>query len=270
MAGPSHFLFDNRIKIGMLEIRDYNYTELEKDIKKVLQNDAIKCFSLGKTDLGREIYCLEIDGELDEKVHINAAHHGLEWITSWVIMNYLYELKKTPKRGISIVPMVNPDGVEIAFMGAKWQANSNGVDLNHNYDANWKKLIPIPCATRHGGESPESEKEVKSLVKYIRGNKFERVLALHSQGEEIYWNFDNIEIANAKELADKMAEVSGYDVSQPENLASFGGFKDWFIKEFNKTGITLELGKGENPLPLSDFSAIYEKVEKIIDVFVKY
>ena len=62
-------------------------------------------------------------------------------------------------RGLIIVPMLNPDGVEIAQHGARgclhlakriydlcdghferWQANARGVDLNHNFDAGWEKL----------------------------------------------------------------------------------------------------------------------------------
>ena len=43
-------------------------------------------------------------------------------------------------------------------------------------------------------------------------------------------------------------------------MASHGGFKDWFIESFGRPGFTTEMGLGENPLPLSDLDAIYEKL----------
>ena len=35
------------------------------------------------------------------------------------------------------------------------------------------------------------------------------------------------------------------------------GYKDWFIQEYNRPGYTIEVGKGVNPLPLSQFPQIY-------------
>ena len=65
-------------------------------------------------------------------------------------------------------------------------------------------------------------------------------------------------------MALKMAELSGYKLSAPEGLAVGGGFKDWFIEEFAKPGFTIEIGKGKNPLPLSDIVEIYDKLESMM------
>ena len=53
-------------------------------------------------------------------------------------------------------------------------------------------------------------------------------------------------------------------LEDPEGLASLGGFKDWFIGEFNRPGFTVELGKGQNPLPMSDLDDIYCRVEEML------
>ena len=47
--------------------------------------------------------------------------------------------------------------------------------------------------------------------------------------------------------------------------AAYGGFKDWFIKKFRRPGFTVEIGLGENPLPLSDFDSIYKDVFPILE-----
>ena len=39
--------------------------------------------------------------------------------------------------------------------------------------------------------------------------------------------------------------------------SGYAGYKDWFIQQFNRPGYTIEVGIGENPLPLSQFEEIY-------------
>ena len=116
-------------------------------------------------------------------------------------------------RGLTIVPCVNPDGVEIALHGSdaamkykplvdkvcentsKWQANAKGVDINHNFNAGWcelKKLelsrnINAPAPTRFGGNCPESEPETKAIARLCRQIPVDLLMSFHSQGEEIYY-----------------------------------------------------------------------------------
>jgi g-D-glutamyl-meso-diaminopimelate peptidase len=63
-----------------------------------------------------------------------------------------------------------------------------------------------------------------------------------------------------------MAEASGYALAQPEYASSFAGYKDWFIQEFRRPGYTIEVGQGENPLPLEQFPEIYRDNEPLMTV----
>ena len=56
-----------------------------------------------------------------------------------------------------------------------------------------------------------------------------------------------------------MARVSGYTLAEPAEASSYAGYKDWFIKVFQKPGFTIEAGFGINPLPLSQFDEIYRE-----------
>jgi g-D-glutamyl-meso-diaminopimelate peptidase len=56
--------------------------------------------------------------------------------------------------------------------------------------------------------------------------------------------------------------MSGY--KSVRYVDSHAGFKDWFIQEFGKSGFTIELGKGLNPLPLSQWKEIYRDVSGIL------
>lgn len=45
------------------------------------------------------------------------------------------------------------------------------------------------------------------------------------------------------------------EITPPESASA--GYKDWFIKQYNRPGYTIEAGLGVNPLPLSQFDKIY-------------
>ena len=70
----------------------------------------------------------------------------------------------------------------------------------------------------------------------------------------------------AEELGRQMAQVSGYTLAEPEYASSFAGYKDWFIQNFRRPGYTVEVGQGENPLPLSQFDEIYRNNAPLMTV----
>ena len=83
------------------------------------------------------------------------------------------------------------------------------------------------------------------------------LFAYHTQGQEIYWNFQNINPPDGYEIGKHFAISSGYLLTDVPYNSSFAGYKDWFILDYNKPGYTIEAGIGENPLPISQFNEIY-------------
>ncbi len=262
--------------------------------------------TIGESRCARPIDLLCI-GNRQKQVLFAGAFHGMEWITSLVLLKFLDELcfavmtgrslcgvkigAILNQRGLAVIPCVNPDGVEIQINGAssagsyeslvekagrgitrKWQANAAGVDINHNFSANWEKLkkmelengIRVPAPTRYGGEFAESEPESRTIASYCRAGNITHALAFHSQGEEIYWDFGDYHEAEALKMAKIMAYSCGYQIGEPTGLASGGGFKDWFEEKFRRPAFTIEVGKGENPLPIEDFDGIYQKIREML------
>ena len=143
------------------------------DALKTMTGGAVEINVLTRSILGREIPILTL-GQGKRAVLYVGAHHGMESITSGVLLDFIadyikqYERAATvyeypikylfQERRIYIVPMLNPDGVEYAIHGvgaenplrdrvirmnggedfSHWQANARGVDLNHNYDAGFR------------------------------------------------------------------------------------------------------------------------------------
>ena len=124
--------------------------------------------------------------------------------------------------------------------------------------------IDGPSPRQFGGACAESEPETRALTALCRRAQFRHVLALHSQGEEIYWQYGERTPDTARMMANILAASSGYAVAEPTGLASHGGFKDWFIEEMGRPGFTIEMGRGKNPLPLDEFEPIYEKAREML------
>ena len=190
---------------------------------------------------------------------------------------------------IYMVPMVDPDGVDLVvgaiepetvpYEMAKtmasfypqipfpsgWKANLAGVDLNLQYPAGWLMAREIkftqgytqPGPRDYVGRAPLTQKEAKALAGYTEFVDPDLVLAYHAQGQEIYWQFRDIFIPGARELGEQLAKASGYALADTPAESAYAGYKDWFIQNFRKPGYTVEVGIGENPLPLNQFPEIY-------------
>lgn len=192
---------------------------------------------------------------------------------------------------IYTVPMVNPDGAALvtgeiqpeqtqyavaqaiaagfpalAFPDG-WKANLLGVDLNLNYPAGWLQARQIkyaqgytrPAPRDYVGRAPLDQAETRALAGYTEVIDPALVLAYHSQGRVIYWQFEDYVVPGARELGERFAALSGYELADTPYESAFAGYKDWFIKFFGRPGYTVEVGEGENPLPLSQFDTIYRE-----------
>ena len=114
-----------------------------------------------------------------------------------------------------------------------------------------------PAPRDYVGRAPLNQLETQALAGYTEYIDPELVLAYHSQGKEIYWQFMNYEIPEAEALGQQMAQASGYTLAEVPYASSFAGYKDWFIQNFRRPGYTIEVGEGVNPLPLEQFDEIY-------------
>ena len=89
-------------------------------------------------------------------------------------------------------------------------------------------------------------------------------VALHTQGQEIYWRYGDYADPAAQALGEQMADASGYSLTHPAPGSANAGFKDWFIARFARPGFTVEAGLGQNPLPLTQLPEIYHQVLPIL------
>ena len=65
-------------------------------------------------------------------------------------------------------------------------------------------------------------------------------------------------------IAKAYTKISPYRLDETEGIASYGGFKDWFVDKFNSPGYTVEVGEGQNPLPPVQLPQIYKETLPIL------
>ena len=97
----------------------YDFGALQKDIRQWEDKAGRPAAVIGRSVCGRPLYGLWM-GSGQETAVILAGFHGMEWITSAVLMDYAHHcLRVPPPVRVLMVPMVNPDGVEISLHGAQ-------------------------------------------------------------------------------------------------------------------------------------------------------
>ena len=96
-----------------------------------------------------------------------------------------------------------------------------------------------------------------AIYNFTLAHNFRLVISYHTRGQEIYWNFQNINPPQGYEIGTEFAKSSGYLLTEVPYNSSFAGYKDWFIQSYSRPGFTIEAGLGENPLPISQFDKIY-------------
>ena len=107
------------------------------------------------------------------------------------------------------------------------------------------------------GGGPLVAPESLAVYNFTLAHNFRLVIAFHTQGRVIYWKFLDFNQPNAALIAEEFSNVSGYALEETPYASSFAGYKDWFIQNYNLPGYTIEVGLGDNPLPISQFPTIY-------------
>ena len=239
--------------------------------------------SAGMSVEGRDLLVISL-GKGDRKILLCGAHHAREYITSSFLMKMVETYAEKASKGqllggydpgellnrvtLVVVPMVNPDGVNLVNNGLKtadrreevetmamvgsgyraWKANINGVDLNRQYPACWEeKLDDVgrPASENYKGTASATEPEVQAMMTLSHSHEFVLSASFHTKGEVIYWADSGTvnEISGAKAIARRIGKLTGYDLMPvSEEPSVYGaGFENWFRQEFLRPSFCIEL-----------------------------
>jgi len=257
-----------------------NLMKLEKEYANIL-----KVYSIGKSVLGREIWCCEIKASESEDgvVLIDGGMHGSEVIgvkVAYSILervlseyNELQSIGVLKRLTLIIIPMLNPDGVEMSKYSPPTpsirlkdgRCNANGVDLNRNFNYEWSAGgSPLYNSTVYRGEVAESEPEVKALKDLMQKRKIIFYVNLHSGVRQIiipayqvnpYLNV----YANITSI---LSNIFGFEIVRG---GIYGGSANWCLMAKGGPALSLIIelyGGGTNALNV-DWFLFYNPVDDV-------
>ena len=283
----------------------YSYEMMLSDAQRLqsLYPDLIKTSSIGKSVENRDLLLIEF-GRGENKIFVCGAHHAREYITTTYLMyaidNYSYAYRTnsmwgnySPKQILdnvtfTIVPMVNPDGVNLVQNGLDatehaselsqmrimdnpaagyraWKANIRGVDVNWNYDKDWtfERNKNERGSTGFNGDMPYTEPETIAVSNFVDNNYFDAYFSFHSQGQIFYWADDE----NApSSIYTAIKNDTGFSGHKESATGVGGSFFDYVYRKFNKPTVTIELCPYVGPYPYPDqkFDTVWKPAKNIL------
>lgn len=269
--------------------RNYVYEEMRAKMQKLARQypQFIHLEVIGFSHDGREILSLTM-GNPRKVLFCTAGIHGRESINPIILIRIMedyahayqqkllvqgqtytvYELLR--EYGICFVPLVNPDGYEIASQGfgriqnpkfrqelqlqnipsKEWKYNARGVDINRNF----------PCQSyrpQSSGDTPASEKETKALIHLFHSCDSVGYIDFHSRGKIIYYYRQAMSGAYnqySRRLAKYLQSLSNYQIGGMESEFftpySGGNSVNYYSEVLKKPALTVETVEESASFPL--------------------
>lgn len=188
-----------------------------------------------------------------ELLFVGGIHGGYEWNTVLVAYQLMDYFKANPNVipenvKVTIIPVLNPDGLKKVVgtterflpsdvpstesLVVSGRFNANNVDLNRNFDCDWKSEGVWQTRTVSGGTGVFSEPESQAIKKYVEENKPVASVVWYSAGGGVYAsNCHNGVSPITTTLTKKFADASGYAAHQSFDFyETTGDMVNWFAK----------------------------------------
>lgn len=268
-----------------------NYKRLLNKLNEYKNRFEIR--EIGETLFKRKIFAVERNLSEDFATAIFVCSiHARENITTDLVCKMIDDglFENIKDFNLAFILCANPDGVELCLNGLSsvpeiernvlfemnnksldfslWKANARGVDLNNNFDADFKRILNSenPSSSGYAGEFFESEFETKAIVEYLNNKNLFIVLCYHSKGEEIYFNYfqEGYYLERDKIIAERFAKSTGYVIKNPEKTSS-GGLKDYVVSKLKIPALTIEVGSDDlvHPIGCKYLEDIYKQHKTI-------
>jgi predicted deacylase len=215
--------------------------------------DLVRRVETGKSVGERPLFVLRIGSAPDgaPELFVVGGIHGHEhsetdalWLVGELLRRAADPAVATllSTRVLWVQPLVNPDGVH-----ARQRKNKNGVDLNRNFDARWKKGAD-PDARTYSGPSAFSEPESRALREFLLSRPYLRAcLDLHRSTNLLVPAQRGAEGAIDPPVREAFAALTaavgwaGPVANEPAHWPTMGGlFVDWAWAELGTVAFAME------------------------------
>lgn len=210
--------------------------------------------AIGQSVQGRDILAYNYGNGSTTLLFVGGIHGGYEWNTALVAYQLMDYLQGNPSavptnEKVTIIPVLNPDGLDKVvgtttgnFTQTDVPAsqsdtvvgrfNANNVDLNRNFDCDWKSTGVWQTKTVSGGTSVFSEPESLAIQNYINANQPTAVVVWYSAAGGVYSSSCHNGVSSAtKTLTKTYADASGYPAYESFDFyATTGDMVNWLAK----------------------------------------
>lgn len=210
---------------------------------------------IGKSVEGRDINAFHFGKGSSEILFVGGIHGGYEWNTAllaYQVSDYLKNNESIIPENlkVTVIPVLNPDGLNKAVgtttgnfsianvpkSEAETRAsrfNANDVDLNRNFECDWKAEGVWQNKKVSGGSSAFSEPESLAVKNYIETSKPISVIVWYSAAGGVYSsNCHNGVLPETDAITKVYADASGYPSFKSFDFyAITGDMVNWLAKK---------------------------------------
>ena len=208
---------------------------------------------IGQSVEGRDITAYHFGTGDTDLLFVGGIHGGYSWNTALVAYELMDYLEANPEKiptnvSITVIPALNPDGLyEVVKKEGRFEArdipsnadtvagrfNARDVDLNRNFDCDWKASGTWQSRAVSGGSAAFSEPESMAIKTYIEANEPSAVVVYYSAAGGVFAsNCHSDVLPETLELTNEYAEASGYKAYEEFDFYSItGDMVNWLAKE---------------------------------------
>lgn len=191
---------------------------------------------IGTSVDGKDIVAYHF-GEGKKEILLVAGVHGSYSPNTTALANELISyFKKTDDAVpsglmVTIIPELNPDGIEIG--GTTGRFNANKVDLNRNFDCEWSATAVWKNQEVSGGSEAFSEPEAAALRDYVETYDPSAAIVWFSAEGKVYPSACDTTPSDASvKLAATFATAAGYPAAAEfDAYAITGDMVNWMAKQ---------------------------------------
>jgi len=231
--------------------------------KNVGQEGSARRSVIGTSVEGRMIEAFTYGtGTTTKLLFVGGIHGGYEWnsvLLAYAFMDYLDANPNAIPTNLTltVIPSANPDGVyriikrEGRFFATgapvkektvSGRVNAHDVDLNRNFDCNWKATSTWQGNIVSAGSAPFSEPEAKAIRSFVLNSHPDAVIFWHSQAGAVYASeCKNGILPKTLDIMNAYAGAATYSAVESFDSYEITGDSEGWLASIGIPAITVEL-----------------------------
>lgn len=241
---------------------------------------------IGVSVEGRDIEVKKYGNGSKHILFVGGIHGGYEWNSVLLAYEFIDYVDTHPEiipasTTVAVIPSLNPDGVyRVVGKDGRFTArdaindlpvgagrfNAHNVDLNRNFNCDWKPKSTWKGKVVSAGTSAFSEPEARALRDFVESFKPEVVIFWHSKAGAVYASeCKGIMLPETVTLMNLYAKASGYKAFKTFDQYEISGDAEGWLASIGIPAITVEFTTHES----TDWSKNILGIKSVLSYYSK-